>query len=424
MRQHSMLVIPVMLGIKPSVITGMGSTSVDLVEAATERLKDGSDVVKRTAKRLLLELKKKYEDFLPSILRKMTPELRAAANEILGFPELDLDSESEPKSEEEESESEEGKNEGDSFGAAEPEQDEFIVKEEEAEVVLQSNQRQVTRESMDLEEVQEDIEQLNMQGVSSQPMKMGESFAAPQEEQVESDNGEEEEEESEAESEEEETESLKEPVSAGLELPTQQTFNDQVVTEFTEKAPVHLSKTKSVDVKILQEKRCSSAFEQDELEQMAHVMSEVKTPQHSHQRSENIFSTSPQRERVNKLPNFGGSDLPQFGNEKPVEKPAFDKPKIMTPVVEPNREAIEVETEFPVGTNQLIWSIIDEETAQFLNNKDDWKNRTLSIEKVEQKVGNAISEKSEEFEEYVTDVCKKMLKMSQDINFKISLTSI
>jgi len=113
-----------------------------------------------------------------------------------------------------------------------------------------------------------------------------------------------------------------------------------------------LSKTKSVDVKAIAEKRCSSAIWQDELESMANVVSEVKTPQHSHQRSENIFSTSPQRERVNKLPNFGGaSDLPKFGNESSVEKSQNNKVKIMTPVIEPNREKKEAETEFPVATN-------------------------------------------------------------------------
>jgi len=90
----------------------------------------------------------------------------------------------------------------------------------------------------------------------------------------------------------------------------------------------------------------------------------VKTPQHSHQRSENIFSSSPQRVRENKLPNFGGgAELPQFGN-----KSSDDRPKIMTPVIEPRRETNdEGEAEFAMATNQLVWSIIDEETAEFLN---------------------------------------------------------
>lgn len=220
-----------MLSIKPSVVTEMGTTAVDLVEATTIRLSDDCEIVKRTAKRLLLELKKKYEDFLPSILWKMSSEFKHKANSILEFPEIELDTESEPKSEESESESEEAKNEGDSFGAVEPERDEVIVKEAEVQDVLQSitinkdEPEKVTRQSMDLEEVSEDIEQMNMQGIGATeelvPQKMAESFAEPQAES----EGEEEEEESEAESEEEESESVQEPTSAGLELPTQPTFN-------------------------------------------------------------------------------------------------------------------------------------------------------------------------------------------------------
>ncbi len=69
-RQHSMLVIPVMLSLNQNVIKSISPSAVMLLEAVTQNLNDDASVVQRTAKRLLLELKKHFDDFLPSIVRQ------------------------------------------------------------------------------------------------------------------------------------------------------------------------------------------------------------------------------------------------------------------------------------------------------------------------------------------------------------------
>ena len=81
-----MLVIPVMLGIKKSIVTEASPSIVNLLEAVIQNLDDKMPVVQRTASRLLLELKKQYDEYLPEILKKFEdPELRSQANQVLKY---------------------------------------------------------------------------------------------------------------------------------------------------------------------------------------------------------------------------------------------------------------------------------------------------------------------------------------------------
>lgn len=64
LRQHSMLIIPVLLTVKQSFVSDKGYEFVRLIKCVAERLEDTSPIVSRTAKRLLLELNKSYEDTL------------------------------------------------------------------------------------------------------------------------------------------------------------------------------------------------------------------------------------------------------------------------------------------------------------------------------------------------------------------------
>ena len=101
-RQHSMLVIPVMLSLNPTVIKNLTPTAVSLLEAVTVNLNDEVAVVQRTGRRLLLELKKHFEDFLPSLLRQFeSAKLMQAANEVLKFPEIEVEADSKIEEEEE-----------------------------------------------------------------------------------------------------------------------------------------------------------------------------------------------------------------------------------------------------------------------------------------------------------------------------------
>ena len=61
LRQHSMLVVPVLISIKPSVFDSSPECMREVMEEIAFLLYDEVAVVKRTAKRLLLELKKAYE---------------------------------------------------------------------------------------------------------------------------------------------------------------------------------------------------------------------------------------------------------------------------------------------------------------------------------------------------------------------------
>ena len=65
-RQHSMLVIPALISLKAAVIQGQTSEMQQLIAAVIARLRDPSDQVSKTAKKLLLELQKCY----PSVFKQ------------------------------------------------------------------------------------------------------------------------------------------------------------------------------------------------------------------------------------------------------------------------------------------------------------------------------------------------------------------
>ena len=69
-RQHSMLVIPALLTLKPKVIEKAHESIVELIEAVSLKLEDKTEIVQKTAKKLLLELKRVYINYLPAILEK------------------------------------------------------------------------------------------------------------------------------------------------------------------------------------------------------------------------------------------------------------------------------------------------------------------------------------------------------------------
>jgi two-component sensor histidine kinase len=71
-----------------------------------------------------------------------------------------------------------------------------------------------------------------------------------------------------------------------------------------------------------------------------------------------------------------------------------------------------------------VWSFLPIEIADKLNESSDWRQRTTAIEEVESLLTKEIENPNPDFADYITDICKKMLKMITDINFKISLTSL
>jgi len=62
-RQHSMLVIPALISLKAAVIQTQTPELHQLVDAVITRLRDPSEQVSKTAKKLLLELQKCYPTF-------------------------------------------------------------------------------------------------------------------------------------------------------------------------------------------------------------------------------------------------------------------------------------------------------------------------------------------------------------------------
>lgn len=56
-RQHSMLVLPALLSLKPSIVERENQEMKDLIQAVVKRIQnDSSDIVSKTGKKLLLEL--------------------------------------------------------------------------------------------------------------------------------------------------------------------------------------------------------------------------------------------------------------------------------------------------------------------------------------------------------------------------------
>lgn len=61
-RQHSMLVIPALLSLKPQLVDDGASELHQLVQNICSKLRDPIEIVAKTARKLLLELKKCYPD--------------------------------------------------------------------------------------------------------------------------------------------------------------------------------------------------------------------------------------------------------------------------------------------------------------------------------------------------------------------------
>lgn len=55
-RQHSMLVIPALLSLKPSVVEKGCPEVLDLLSKVLKRVKDSQEIVAKTARKLLIEL--------------------------------------------------------------------------------------------------------------------------------------------------------------------------------------------------------------------------------------------------------------------------------------------------------------------------------------------------------------------------------
>ena len=92
-RQHSMLVIPALLSLKKSWVQKVNKTVIELIETVATKLFDSSEIVQKTAKKLLVELKRVYSDDVKTIIDKVkSKRLRNWCNKILDY---DLESESE-----------------------------------------------------------------------------------------------------------------------------------------------------------------------------------------------------------------------------------------------------------------------------------------------------------------------------------------
>lgn len=77
-----------------------------------------------------------------------------------------------------------------------------------------------------------------------------------------------------------------------------------------------------------------------------------------------------------------------------------------------------------MAINEKVWGVIPQAVADALNKNNDWKSRTKAIEEVEIAVTKELENPFDDFHLYITDICKKMIKMVSDSNFKISLTSL
>jgi hypothetical protein len=83
------------------------------------------------------------------------------------------------------------------------------------------------------------------------------------------------------------------------------------------------------------------------------------------------------------------------------------------------------ESSYPKAPNGLYFGFLDENLIEALNENNQWKERTNSIEAIESKLNMALSvDKKVEFLPYVTHFLGFMIQYIPDINFKISLTTI
>lgn len=83
------------------------------------------------------------------------------------------------------------------------------------------------------------------------------------------------------------------------------------------------------------------------------------------------------------------------------------------------------ESRHPRGQNGLYFGFLEEEVIESLNENRQWKDRTNGIETIEAKMNTILqTEKKLEFLPYATPFLGFMINYIQDINFKISMTSI
>jgi hypothetical protein len=59
-RQHSMLVIPALISLKPIIVDKASVEAVELLQRVIKKLRDQQEIVAKTARKLLLELHKCY----------------------------------------------------------------------------------------------------------------------------------------------------------------------------------------------------------------------------------------------------------------------------------------------------------------------------------------------------------------------------
>eukprot|EP00347_Sterkiella_histriomuscorum_P023335 403335038 len=88
-RQHSMLVIPALLSLKPQVIDKPASEMVELIKSINKKLRDPQEIVAKTARKLLLEINKCYpiqfENQIINSLRKASEEPKLINNQQQNF---------------------------------------------------------------------------------------------------------------------------------------------------------------------------------------------------------------------------------------------------------------------------------------------------------------------------------------------------
>ena len=80
-----MLVVPALLSLKPQCVYEASEGVVAMMEVVTERLNDQSEIVQKTAKKLVVEIDKHYAEHIPRVLEKFTSvALRSEFLEVLG----------------------------------------------------------------------------------------------------------------------------------------------------------------------------------------------------------------------------------------------------------------------------------------------------------------------------------------------------
>jgi hypothetical protein len=76
-------VVPALLSLKKSCVSNKDRHIVNLVETVANKLFDSSEIVQKTAKKLLLELKRVYSKDVPDIIAQVSSKkLRNCCNKI------------------------------------------------------------------------------------------------------------------------------------------------------------------------------------------------------------------------------------------------------------------------------------------------------------------------------------------------------